>query len=491
MAPQRKPILPGPTYFILLSGILWALSFPPFPTGFFAFFVLVFFWYGLEGAESVWHAAELSYLWGLVATAINFWWIAIPTLPGMIALVLFLPVYSLIYGVIHYTIWRRHPDLAVLLSPIFYVGVEYFRSFGRLGFPWMNLSNALTPYPVLIQFADIFGSFGVSFWVAAVNACIYFLLKKAGRKEFWYAVAGLVILFGGAYGYGVWRMRQDIDGTPLRVALLQGNIDPYEKWNSRVRRRSVKMYAQMIESAGDVDLIILPETATACYFRRSPSMFFPLVDAVKRAGVPTLMGTLDFDPQNSSRYFNSAVLVMPDGSYSQTYNKVQLVPFSEYIPLQDKFEWLRKLNYGGSHFTPGDSFPLFNTGTAKFGVMICYESIFGWIGRKFRTEGAEFLVNITNDGWFGRSQGPYQHAMFNVLRAIENRTWIARCANTGISMFIDPHGIITHRTRLFERAILTDEIKLTHIITPYDRLGDFMGWGSLILTPVIWFFARK
>ncbi|MCD6532356.1 apolipoprotein N-acyltransferase, partial [bacterium] len=190
-------------------------------------------------------------------------------------------------------------------------------------------------------------------------------------------------------------------------------------------------------------------------------------------------------------YFNSAVVVMPDGSYQQTYNKIQLVPFSEYIPLQDKFKFLRKLNYGGSHFTPGDEFTIFDINSAKFGVMICYESIFTHIARKFRSSGAEFLVNITNDGWFGKSQGPYQHAMFNVFRAIENRIWIARCANTGISMFVDPHGVITHRTRLFERAVLVGEIELTHTTTIYDRLGDFVGWGSLALSPILVWLMRK
>ena len=437
-------------------------------------------------------AAQLSYLWGLVAAAINFWWVAIPTLPGMLALVLFLPIYSVIYGLIHYSIARKHPDLAVILAPILYAAVEYLRSWGRLGFPWLNLSYSMSSYPVLIQFADILGSFGVSFWLVAINACIYFMLTKPVGKYFWLSAVTLLVLIGSAFGYGVWKMRQPLEGTPLRIALVQGNIDPYEKWNAHTRRESVKVYANMIESVGPaVDLIILPETAAACYFRRSPSMFLPLVNAVKRAGTPTLMGTLDFDPKNPSRYFNSAVLVMPDGSYEQTYNKIQLVPFSEYIPFQSKFHFLRKLNYGGSHFTPGDNFTIFDIGEAKFGVMICYESIFGPLARKFRTLGAEFLVNITNDGWFGKSQGPYQHAMFNVFRAIENRTWIARCANTGISMFINPKGVVTRRTKLFERTVLVDTIYLTHNITVYDRVGDVVGWGSLALTPILLFLLRK
>ncbi|RKZ28355.1 apolipoprotein N-acyltransferase [bacterium] len=475
-----------------ISGVMWALAYPPFPLGFLAFFMLVFLWRALENVHSGFQAVKIGYLWGLVGSLGTLWWISLPTLPGMIALVLFLPLYSALYAWIHYLVAHKHPRLAIVLSPIFLVAVEFLRSWGKLGFPWMNLSYTMTGYPVLIQFADIFGAFGVSLWVAMINSCIYFLLAKPFKREFFVSAIVLLSLVFGSYRYGVYRMNRNIEGRDLRIALLQGNIDPYEKWSPKMRHMNAKIYSDMIRSVGsEIDLCILPETATACYHRRKVSMFLPLVDAVKETGVPTLMGTLDFDDNNHSRYFNSAILVMPDGSYKQEYSKIQLVPFAEYIPLQDNFTFIRRLSFGGGHFESGDKYTVFKFNDAKFSVLICYESAFGWLGRRFRDKGAQFLVNITNDGWFGRTTGPYQHAMFNVMRAIENRVWIARCANTGISMFVDPYGRIIRQTKLFERTVLISDIHLTNVITIYDRIGDVIGWGSFFITPFLLLLFRK
>ncbi|RKZ33676.1 apolipoprotein N-acyltransferase [bacterium] len=479
-------------FLIIISGIMWALAFPPFPLGFLAFFMLIFLWNAIEQVNKWSDAVKLGYIWGLIASFGVLWWIFIPTIPGMIMLVLFLPLYSTLYCLLHYVIARRHPQIAVLVAPILFVGIEFIRSYGKLGFPWMNLSYTMTKYPVLIQFADIVGSFGISFWIVAINVCVYFLLIHPFRWKFWVSGIAMLILLFGAYGYGTYKMRKNIDGAPMKIALLQGNIDPYQKWTAQMRTVNVRTYTRMINSIGsDVDLCILPETATACYYRRSKSMFLPLVNAVCEIGIPTLMGTIDYDDNNRQKYFNSAILVMPDGSYEQKYNKIQLVPFSEYIPLQDRFTSLRKLNFGGSHFTAGDKFTVFHIDGAKFSVLICYESIFGWLAKEFRSRGAHFLVNITNDGWFGETPGPYQHAMFNVMRAIENRCWIARCANTGISMFIDPRGTITRKTQLFQQAILIEEINLTQVETIYHKIGDIFGWGSLVLMPIIVWRWRK
>ena len=471
---------------------MWALAFPPFPLGFLAFFMLVFLWQAIKNVDTGFQAIKVGYLWGLVGSFGTLWWVFLPTLPGMIAMIIYLPLFSALYVWIHYIVARKHPRLAIVFSPIFLVAIEFLRSSGKLGFPWINLSYTMTGYPVLIQFADIFGAFGISLWVAMINACIYFLFVKPLKWEFFVSAAMLLGLVFGAFGYGVHKMHRDIEGTTLRIALLQGNIDPYEKWTPKMRRMNAKIYSDMIRSVGsDIDLCILPETATACYHRTKRSMFSPLVEAVEEIGVPTLMGTLDFDDNDKNRYFNSAILVMPDGSYKQQYNKIQLVPFGEYIPLQDKFNFIRKLNFGGSYFESGNKYTVFKFDSAKFSVLICYESVFGWIGRKFRVDGAQFLVNITNDGWFGKTSGPYQHAMFNVMRAIENRVWIARCANTGFSMFIDPYGRIIRRTKLFERTVLIGDVHPTDFKTIYDSIGDIIGWGSFFITPLLIFLFRK
>jgi len=482
----------SPELLAVISGIFWAAAFPPLPMGFLAFIMLAILWFALQQVKSGFRAAKIGYLWGFTASLGTLWWIVIPTIPGMVILILFLPLFSALYAWMHHRIARKRPVLAVILSPILLLAIEFLRSWGKLGFPWLNLSYTMTDYCVLIQFADIVGNFGVSFWVAAINSCIYFILYRPLSKSFWIAVVLLALLFGGSFIYGKVKIQQNIEGEYLKIALLQGNVDPYKKWTKEFKRRNAKLYGDMIHSVeGEVNLIIMPETATACYHRVKHSMFNPLVDAVEDVRIPTLMGSIDFEEDDRKRYYNCAILVMPDRSYEQFYAKFQLVPFSEYIPLQDKFTSLRKLNFGGSHFASGTDFTIFEFDDYKFSVTICYEAVFGWLGRIFHNQGAHFFVNITNDGWFGKTSGPYQHAMFNVMRAIENRVWIARCANTGISMFIDPFGRINRQTRLFERCILIGEIYTTDIVTLYNKFGDVFGWGSFILAPFLVWFLRK
>ena len=476
----------GTIFMALISGIMWAASFPPLHTGFLAYFFLIPFWVALDEVIGGWRAIRLGYFWGLIATAGTLWWLYIPTIPGMVGAILYLPVFCALYAWMHYLIARFKPNLAIVISPILFVAVEYLRSWGILGFPWLNVSYSQTYYPLLIQFADIAGSFGVSLWVAAINSCVYFILKKPFDKKFWIAIAVLILLFAGSIGYGLHKIKQEIEGEPIRVALLQGNVDAYQKWTRKYQRMNASLYAELLHSVeGTADLVVMPETATACYHRQRPNMFMPIVEMVMNIGIPTLTGTQDFEDKNKKIYYNSSILITPDGDYSQYYHKMQLVPFSEQVPFQDKIPILRKLNFGGSHFTRGENFTVFDIGSAQFAVLICYESVFDWIGREFTNRGAEFFVNITNDGWFGNTSGPHQHAMFNVIRAIENRKYIARCANTGISMFIDTRGRIVRKTSLFEKAILTGVVIPNNIRTTYDRIGNVAGWGSFLLAPIL------
>ena len=495
--------------FAVLSGILWAASFPPLITGFFAYFILVFLWYALNQSRSIWNAIYIGYVWGFIAAIGTFWWIAKPTLSGFVALVLFLPLFSVLYCWSYYIISRKSISLAIIVSPILIVAVEYFRSFGKLGFPWINFAYTQTGYPILIQFADIFGNFGISFWVVAINCCVFFVIQKPFSRKSAFSLALILLLFGGALIYGTKKMREPIKGTPVDIAIVQSNIDPYKKWSIEFRDINGSIHANMIKSIGKgkVDLIIAPETATACYHRISPQYFQPIRIATVKVKTPLLIGTLDFDEHNRKRYYNSAILIEPDGSYDQHYNKIQLVPFAEQVPFQEKSKFLRSLNFGGSHFYAGKSYTIFKINKRnrvkensegkkelKFSTLICYESAFSWLNRKFRNNGAQFFVNITNDGWYGRSTGPYQHAWFNIMRAIENRVWIVRCANTGISMIIDPFGRIISKTSLFERTILTGTITANDFRTFYDKIGDIVGLISLgVSVPIVLWaaFFRK
>lgn len=476
-------------FFVIISGLMYVLLFPPLPTGFLAFFVFVFLWRVLDEVESGGQAAKLGYLWGFVSTFGSLWWVFKPTLPGMIGLVLFLSLFGGFYAFLHWFLLQRLKRWTIILSPFLWVAIEYIRSSGKLGFGWLNMCYSQTMYPPLIQIAELVGCFGVSLWIVLINACIYFILSKSDKLRFAVAIMIAAALFFGNLIYGMIKLHQPIEGTPIHIAILQGNVDPYVKWTRSFKEKNMELYAGMLRSltSSGVVLAILPETATACYHKIEPATMEPLYAAIRSTKIPVFTGTLEFDATNPERYFNSAVMFDSVANEVGTYSKMQLVPFSEYIPLQDKYKFLRKINFGGSHFSRGEKATIFAIDGAKFGALICYESLFGWISREFRKSGAQFLVNITNDGWFGNTPGPYQHAYFNVMRAVECRCGVARSANTGVSMIIDPMGRIVRKIPIFTRGILVYDVIATDIITPYVRMGDWIGWSSLGISLVMFF----
>jgi len=179
------------------------------------------------------------------------------------------------------------------------------------------------------------------------------------------------------------------------------------------------------------------------------------------------------------QYFNSAFFFVPGRTEVQRYSKMRLVPFSEKIPYDEKVYLLRKINFGESDFTPGRDYTLFRHPQGKFAVLICFESIFPQLAREFHLRGADFLVNITNDGWFGKTPAPYQHAQIAIFRAIENRMSIARCANTGVSMIIDPFGRVSNKTPIFVREGVVADLSLWKQTTFYTRRGEWLSWACV------------
>jgi apolipoprotein N-acyltransferase len=180
-------------------------------------------------------------------------------------------------------------------------------------------------------------------------------------------------------------------------------------------------------------------------------------------------------------YYNSAFLFKPNHSGFEIYDKINMVPFSERVPYREKLGFLNKIQLGQSDFTRGNSFTVFHLPQGNFGVLICFESVFPALVRKFVNRGADFLVNITNDAWFGKTSGPFQHAQASVFRAIENRITIARCANTGISMFVDPYGRTSQITPIGSRKIIMQNVTLQKGKTFYTKHGDWLAYLCLIV----------
>ena len=371
--------------------------------------------------------------------------------------------------------------------------MEFVRSLTEMSFPWLNLSYTQTYYLKLIQYASLWGNYAVSFWILWLNLIVYLFVKNKKRGQA--VICFFVILIILPYIYGWWVMSEKIGrtnpnrkGEEIKIALLQGNIEPKIKWDERFLDYNIQTYIDMSKEAAkeQVDLIIWPETAAPCYLATESLYLARVQETCDELNIPLLVGTNDYgvSPEGKLRYYNSAFLFTPHGGYPPVYNKINLVPFSEKIPYDQIFGISDKVQLGQSDFSNGDELIIFEVPKGRFATLICFESVYPALVRDFVNRGAEFLVNITNDAWFGKTHGPFQHAQIAVFRAIENRIAIARCANTGVSMFIDPYGRIKEPTKIFVRTIVIGKIPLRRMEntlsnnrTFYSKHGD---WFALL-----------
>jgi apolipoprotein N-acyltransferase len=279
--------------------------------------------------------------------------------------------------------------------------------------------------------------------------------------------------------------------------LVQPSIASDVKWNPAMQDSVVGTLARMTRVAASLtprpSLIVWPETALPYYVRLERAKLRVFLDLIREAGVPVLAGYPDarLSTNGSVLTHNAAGLVLPNGTFAGQYEKIHLVPFGERVPFQGLLPFLGKIDLGQAEWTPGTRPVVFTVGGASFGVLICFESIFPDLARRYALEGAQYLVNITNDEWFGKSAGPVQHAEMAIFRSVELGLSTARCANTGVSMLIDPYGRVVERTPLFQEALLTGDVWVGTGPTLFLQWGDWLTslclGLTLILVAISWF----
>ncbi|MEW6079252.1 MAG: apolipoprotein N-acyltransferase [Thermodesulfobacteriota bacterium] len=393
---------------------------------------------------------------------------------------------------------RGKPGLCLAAVPVIWVGVEYLRSHLFTGLPWELLGYSQYRHLCLIQVADIAGVYGLSFIIVLVNAAVTGLLlwlckrpwrgvAMTGRTAVLLAVVALMLASGVCW-YGWYRVRtvdQVLAGAPGRtIAVVQGNIDQAQKWDAAFQLATVKKHLLLAMETvpRDPDLIVMPETALPFYFFYEEALTDMVCRVVRQTGTFFLAGAPAFERTPADiRYFNSAFLINPGGEVVGRYDKTHLVPFGEYVPFGRYLPFIEKLVAGVGDFTAGTAGQvLFMNGT-RLGVQICYEIIFPDICRRMVTNGADMIINITNDAWYGKSSAPYQHFSMTVLRAVENRRSLVRAANTGISGFIDPAGRIRGATGIFVEDAPVYAVPIMTGGTIYNRTGDLFAKSCVIL----------
>jgi apolipoprotein N-acyltransferase len=489
----------------LVSAVLLILSFPPFDFYPIAWIALV------PLLMSVWEKkANTSFSLGLLTGSVFFagttYWIFnsvyfygnIPSVMSLLIvafLCLYLGLYIGVFSVLFNYLCRHSRFPSLFIVPVLWVTLEFLRTYALTGFPWSALGY--TQYKVLpvIQMADITGVYGVSFLVASFNGAVFDVivywperLKRMPLFERWPMAVGLVVLtlcIISAVLYGVRRIHSPESGDKFLTSVIQGNFEQEKKWDINFMREIMDTYKELT-SRGSADspiLVVWPESAVPFVFEQDKQLTGEIIDFQKKLDSYLLFGSVTAKERkdDTSGFSNSTVLLSPEGEVLSFYDKIHLVPYGEYIPLRKIFPFIKKLTAGIGDFIPGRDYTVMETPFAKISSPICFEIIFPGLVRKFVNNGANLIVTVTNDAWFGRSSAPYQHFSMSVLRAVENRVPVVRAANTGISGFIDMKGRIMKRTGIFERVILTEKLSAGNFQKSfYTRYGDLFAFLCII-----------
>jgi len=482
-----------------LSGLLLIASFPQWNLFALAWVSLVPLLCAVRGKDAA-QGCILGAVTGLVFNLGLVYWVTVSMTTygkmnaalAVLVLLLFAAYLSLFIAAPAWCscyVERRQGIAAAATLPFFWTAGEYIKAWFLTGFPWENLGYSQFLALPVVQIADITGVYGVSFLIVLVNGVMFVLLEAVSLKKTvpykLMAITGILLAAVVIYGRARLEHYDRQQGTSVSVALVQGNISQDVKWNPSYLDETMNIYSRLTlaAAAGKPALIIWPEAATPFFFQ-SEKTYQDLVAVVaRRAGAYLLLGSPAWDHDgHETRYFNSAFLVSPEGSIAGRYDKIHLVPYGEYVPLKQLFPFIEKMVVGIGDFTSGREVKNLSFSGGTFGTLICYEIIFPDLVRRFAKSGAEFLVNITNDAWFGRTSAPYQHLSMVALRAVENRRFIARAANTGISAVIAASGRITEQSKLFTPESLAGIILLQKEITFYTRFGDIFALLCLLLS---------
>ncbi len=474
---------------LALFSLAWALCYPPFPLGPLAFVVLVPT-FALTLRLNLKQAFWYNFLAGIVYNVVMYWWIynvmkvgpALIIGMGLILLILFLSFFNGLLGwLFRLLAFHRY---GLWAYPFLWGGLEVLRTRGEMSFPWNDMGYTLGNHPSLIQAASMLGIFGLSIAIVACNVLALVAWRSQGRRRLFIGMVAAAIPLGLAVeGFFSLSRPDPTEQGQLDISLVQPSIPQTKKWDEHYFQAVMQKTwdamdgpdgASLIQGS---DLVVLAETAVPDFLRSRSELYGKFQNKAQQTGADFLVGALDFvpdpKPYHTYLFYNSAFLFSGKNAKDSVrqYSKLRLVPFSERLPFDDVFPIINYVNLGEGDFSSGPDYAVWKHGVA-YSPSICYEIIYPDFARGARRRGAELLVNITNDGWFGFSNAPFQHANIARFRAIEVGAPIARCSNAGISIFYDYKGRILGKTRLQEQTVLRKRIPIISRSTWYLRHGD-------------------
>ena len=489
-----------------VSGLLTALAFPKlslFLLGWLSLIPLLFVLQSQKPGRSF----LLGWCGGSVFYLILLYWIqAVPAYYGglswllsalvFVLFALFLGLFWAVFAWLYARMQPAFPRSGFVIGGLVWVVQEYTLTHLLTGFPWGLLGYSQYKNLPFIQISAVTGIYGLSFLLFLFQSSLVTSFVRREKTPF-YAVLGLIL----AVHLGGWlTLQREVprNEDTFRGAVIQGNIQPEVDFSQQPLQETTAMFHRHLELsrqavAQGARFVVWAELSVPLCFSCSYA-FFPRFSQELRTfsrdqKCTLLLGTNETAfSQGEPQYYNTSANLTPDAELS-FYYKMHLVPFGEYTPYKKVFSFIDNFTHAIGELTPGDDYVLHEFSGIRYGTPICFEVIFPDISRNFVRKGAQFLVTITNDGWYGRSWAPYQHFAMAVIRAVENRRFLLRSATTGISGIIDPYGRILSRSRLDTTAALTDEITPLSGRTLYVRFGNWLVWASLTLSGVFFILA--
>ncbi len=513
------------------SGLLLGFAFPPSPFYSFAYLGLVPFLFLLFRLSTIGAVLRYSYLSMGVFHLVTLYWVGGFTHmrdPYLMisggSLLLIHPMFywlPILGGFEILRRWGQWPFFAAF--PLLWVGFEFGHSLGEFSFPWLTLGNSQAYDTNRIQIAEYTSVYGLSLLIVVFNIIAFIVIRNLTNR-IWkpssrqsaagFALLAILYLVPLLYGIAVRESASEENDNPVRVGIVQPNIDPFEKWGEGFDSKW-ESYARQLRilyeetrnlSADSLDIVFWPETAIPFYILlpQNAEFYNQLKHEVDLGGTPVFTGVPDGQYLDSASAtptakwvptagmffegYNAATLFKPYEGSGPVYHKVNLVPFAERVPYAETFTFLIEAvrwSVGLGSWGKGNerilfSIPTRGNDTVRFAGMICYELIFPGYVRQLVGDGAEFLVILSNDSWWGNTSGARQLAATSILRAVETRRWVVRSANGGISGIIDPWGRVVLNTELFESATVSGLVNAEHEETFYVRYGDIIGWVSLM-----------
>jgi apolipoprotein N-acyltransferase len=480
---------------IILSGSLLAFSRYPQNLDFLSFIsfipMFIFFrdsrekWINLKLGKLIGRNIFYAFLYTIVLLPICVHWISLVTLPGFFGiLILYTFYYSILFTIIS-TVIRKRPDYLPQIIVFGFISLEFLLSYGPFKFPWLNIGYSLAHSIYLIQALEYGGVYLLSLLILIVNYLLYKIVFDRRASDLLNWKKKLIILFifltvwtlSGYYRYKTLNMVE----KDVKIGIVQVSIPQEEKWDPQYLESTFEKYensSQNLVRQDSVDLVIWPEAATPVYLIAWPEYASRVINFTRKidcnlfTGFPHFTEGIKYKGQPEPYlFYNSATQFKKDMTYDSLYFKKHLVPFGERIPFLEYFPILWKLQLGQANFESGTQHRYYQVKDASYSPLICFEILFPDYIREMLNKKTDFIVNITNDAWFKRSIGTYQHKMITVYRAIESRRAIYRSANTGYTVIISPRGDILKQIGLYEKGNISAKLITCTSKSFYHKIG--------------------